>query len=453
MNVVVMKTKAEQSLFECFETVATRLPGGKAVAEVRREAIQLFEAKGLPHRRLEAWKYTDLRAVLKDVSPPSVGDATKITIGDVIVAMGPLGSLDAYRLTFVNGAFRPELSNVKGATGLDVKALSAALAEAPDKVAEGLTRLAAPADDMLITLNTAYMTDGAVVRVAPGQTLVKPLLLIFVRAGGETRMTATRNVISVGEGANATIVEAFTTLPGAASSSQCNTVTETIVSADAKINHIKCAIETGAVTHLASSIVSLASQASYRGFQLTAGPLLARNQIFATYTGEGASLDLSGAFLGRGRDHIDTTLIVDHAVAGCQSRELYKGVLDGEAKGVFQGKIIVRPNAQKTDGKQMAQVLMLSPDAEFDSKPELEIYADDVACGHGSTSAELDADQLFYCQARGIPEAEARALLTEAFVGEAIEKIEHEAVRKALIVMARGWLKGERAEIRARRVG
>ncbi len=133
--------------------------------------------------------------------------------------------------------------------------------------------------------------------------------------------------------------------------------------------------------------------------------------------------------------------MVDHAVPRCESRELYKGVLDDEAKGVFQGKVIVRPHAQKSDGKQMAQALMLSPDAEFDSKPELEIYADDVVCGHGSTSAEIDDDHLFYCKSRGIPEQQARALLTEAFVGEAIEKVENEAVREALMSMARQWLK------------
>ena len=131
-------------------------------------------------------------------------------------------------------------------------------------------------------------------------------------------------------------------------------------------------------------------------------------------------------------EHVDTTLVVDHAVPHCESRELFKGVLDDRGRGVFQGKIIVRPDAQKTDGKQMAQALMLSPDAEFDSKPELEIYADDVVCGHGTTSAELDGDLLFYCMSRGIPENEARALLIESFVGEALDKVEHDGLRAAL---------------------
>jgi Fe-S cluster assembly protein SufD len=156
--------------------------------------------------------------------------------------------------------------------------------------------------------------------------------------------------------------------------------------------------------------------------------------------GEGARLDVSGAFLGRGSEHTDTTLVIDHAVPGCESRELFKGVLADRAHGVFQGKVIVRPNAQKSDGKQMAQALMLSEEAEFDCKPELEIHADDVVCGHGSTAAELDADHLFYLRARGIPLEEARALLIESFIGEAIDKVEHEAARDAFAAIAKARL-------------
>jgi len=163
---------------------------------------------------------------------------------------------------------------------------------------------------------------------------------------------------------------------------------------------------------------------------------LARSNVFATFAGGGAKLDISGLFLACGAEHIDTTLVVDHAVPGCVSRELFKGVLADRARGVFQGKVIVRPAAQKSDGKQMAQALMLSPDAEFDSKPELEIYADDVICGHGSTAAELDEDLLFYLRSRGIPPDEARALLVESFVGEAIDKIEDESVREAFSSLA-----------------
>ena len=181
-----------------------------------------------------------------------------------------------------------------------------------------------------------------------------------------------------------------------------------------------------------------------------------RNHLAATFAGEGGKLDLAGCFLGRDAEHIDTTLVVDHAVPGCTSRELVKGVLADRARGVFQGKVIVRPDAQKTDGKQMAQALMLSEDAEFDSKPELEIFADDVVCGHGSTAAQLDDDMLFYLRSRGIPLAEARALLIESFVGEVFDKLEDEQLREALSAIAMPRLAGLADGVgspRRRRVG
>jgi Fe-S cluster assembly protein SufD len=187
-------------------------------------------------------------------------------------------------------------------------------------------------------------------------------------------------------------------------------------------------------------MATLGTDAHYRAFQLTAATGLVRNGVFALIQGEGAKIDISGAFLGRGSEHIDTTLIVDHAEPGGESRELFKGVLADRARGVFQGKVIVRPDAQKTDGKQMAQVLLLSPEAEFDSKPELEIFADDVVCGHGSTSGQIDEDLLFYLEARGIPEAEARALLIQAFIGEALERVEHAELRDALSRASAEWL-------------
>jgi Fe-S cluster assembly protein SufD len=192
--------------------------------------------------------------------------------------------------------------------------------------------------------------------------------------------------------------------------------------------------------HLATWIVGLGRGASYRAFQLTAGTALARNTLLATFEGERAKLDISGCFLGRGSEHIDTTLVVDHAVPAGESRELIKGVLADRARSVFQGKVIVRPDAQKSDGKQMAQALMLSEHAEFDCKPELEIHADDVICGHGATSAEIDRDMLFYLQSRGISLPEARALLIESFVGEVFDKLASEPLRSAIWTSAKARL-------------
>jgi len=442
MKVAVMKTKAEQAFSENFAKVADKLPGAGSVGKARREAMRSFAEVGLPHRQIEAWKYTDLRAALQDALPPAVADATKLTIADVIVALGPLASIDAHRLVIVNGCYRAELSTPDALPGLQAQPLAQSLESGADgTLPGGLGAGDGTGGDAVVMLNSAYMTDGAVLSVEADASLDKPILVAFVRAGGERQLTATRNVIDIGKGAKAQVIEAHVSVPGAAPEGQANTLSQVNVGDGAEFTHIKCALEGGQSTHLASWVSRLGAEAVYRGFWLTAGPQLARSQAFVTYAGEGGKLDLSGAFLVRGNQHADSTLVIDHAVPHCESRELFKGVLDDQGRGVFQGKVIVRPGAQKTDGKQMAQALMLSQDAEFDSKPELEIYADDVVCGHGSTSVEIDADLLFYCRARGIPEPEARALLVEAFIGEALEKIEDEHVRAAITTITAAWLR------------
>jgi len=408
MNIAVLKTKVEQALTENFAAVEDQLPGGAEARKVRDAAIGRFGALGLPNRRVEAWKYTDLRNALKEALPLSTGDKAPVKASDVSAALGPLAGIDAQQVVFVNGAYCEDLSTIGSGSAVDVRSLAEALSS-PEAAA--LLSAEGRDDDPVLALNAAYATDGAVVHIADEAKLDKPLLLLFVREGTEPCFTVARNVvtkISVGDGAS--------------------------------VAHVKCTIDALNGTHLANWLVDLGAHATYNGFQFTSGCKLVRNQIGVAFKGENAQIDISGTFLVRGSQHVDTTLVVDHAVPHGISRELFKGVLEDQGRGVFQGKVIVQPGAQKTDGKQMARVLMLSPDAEFDSKPELEIYADDVVCGHGSTSADLDEDLLFYCRSRGIPEAQARALLIESFIGEAIEKVERDDVREALAELARQWL-------------
>ncbi|MDZ4840747.1 MAG: Fe-S cluster assembly protein SufD [Hyphomicrobium aestuarii] len=429
MPVAVIKTKSELALSEQFQAALPSLPGGPEVATHRRAAIAAFTEFGLPHRRIEDWKYTDLRTAPKDPALPSVDATAKLTVADLIVALGPFMNMDAARIVFVNGHFRAALSNVTGTDTITVTPLSASF--------DSLSPLST---DAITALNTAFVTDGAVIDIPDGVTLEQPLLVVSLSVGRDARLSTIRNRISVGAGASATIAELYLTLPGSTVDGQTNALTEVTISRGATLTHVKALSEGGRATHLSNWNVSLGAEANYRAFQLSSGVALARNQIGVTFTGEHAKIDVSGTFLGRGSDHIDTTLTVDHAVPHCESRELFAGVLDGHARGIFQGKIIVRPHAQKSDGKMMARALMLSPDAEFDSKPELEIYADDVVCGHGSTAAELDEDLMFYCQSRGIPAAEARALLVKSFIGEAIARVDNEAVRTALEACADAWL-------------
>jgi Fe-S cluster assembly protein SufD len=435
MTVALTRTKAEQALPEMFEAVAGKLPGGPAVAEARKRAIGAFTGLGLPHRRLEAWKYTDLRSALKEAAPPALGDATPVTREEVDAALEGLGALDAHRIVLVNGTHRPELSD-DAVEGVEI----ATLAASPDTIAGELPRDVS-GQEAVVALNTAFMTDGAVVRVADGARLGKPLLLVFLRAGNEPRLVTVRNALSLGAGAEATIVEAHVALPGAAPG-QANALTQVSVGDGASLLHAKCTLEGAGSTHLGSWVAALKADASYRAFHLIAGTGLVRNHLAATFAGEGGRLEVAGCFLGRDAEHIDTTLVIDHAVPGCLSRELVKGVLAGRAHGVVQGKVIVRPDAQRTDGKQMAQALMLSEDAEFDSKPELEILADDVVCGHGSTAAQIDRNLLFYLMSRGIPEAQARALLIESFVGEVFDRIGDESLRAAMSATAAARLAG-----------
>jgi Fe-S cluster assembly protein SufD len=434
MGVAVMKTKGELALTENFQSVASSLPGGPVVGELRRKAMATFGELGLPHRRIETWKYTDLRSVFKEPAPPAVGDAAKLTVADLIVALGPFMEIDAARIVFVNGEYRKTLSNLDGAESVSVTPL-----------ADNFGTFLSVEDDAVAALNTAFATDGARIEVPDGTVLDKPIMIVALAAGKTPQLTTVRHSLKIGAKAKVNVLELFVTLPGSASDGQVNTMSDVVVGDLAELAHTKVASDTGRNTHLSNLSVRLGTDSTYRGFQLTCGVALARNQVAATFSGEGGKFDLSGAFTGRGGDHVDTTLVVDHAVPHCESRELFTGVLDGHARGIFQGKVIVRPDAQKTDGKQMAKVMMLSPDAEFDSKPELEIYADDVVCGHGSTAAQIDDDLLFYCQARGIPAEVARALLVESFIGEAIDKVTSESVRDALTATVRTWLAGSQS--------
>jgi Fe-S cluster assembly protein SufD len=421
-----MKTKAEQSFAEHFAAVAKALPGDAAQLQAREAAMARFDELGLPHRRIEAWKYTDLRNALGAVAAPAAGDAPRISLAELNEALGPLAAVDSYRAVFVNGRMNDELSSLPSIAGVTI-----------GDGGRG-TRLDGPlANEAIAVLNQAFATGGLDINVEDGTVFDKPLMIVSARAGGDDLLVTTRHEVHVRNGASLTLIEAAVSLGG--THGQANVLVNVTVDGGGHLDHIK--IGGGAhVTDLATWRVELGAEARYRVVQLIPGAPLARNQVFVTFEGESAELDFASAVLGNGNDHIDSTIVVDHRAPGCISRELFKGVLDDRARGVCQGKVIVQQIAQKTDGKQMAQALMLSEDAEFDSKPELEIYADDVACGHGSTSAEIDPDLVFYCRSRGIPEDQAKVLLTESFVAEAIDKVEHDALRDALSQIARDWL-------------
>lgn len=438
------RTKGEQGFLDLFEAVRGTLPGADVpfVAALRDKAIETYARLGLPHRRIEAWKYTDLRALLGDVHPLIRAVGLPVGAGEVRRALGAVfAALPAFRLFIVEGEFRADLSDLAAlkAAGVEVLSLAAALETPPAWFDQALGAINPRADDSVVALNTALMTGGVALRVGEGVTLDKPIHVIHLDGAGEPASIFTRSLLVAEPSSAATLIESHASL-GQLRGLQRNAVTELRIRAKAAIDHVKIERENEDAVHLGTALVEIGSDARYQAFQFSTGGALVRNQTFARFAGEGSSLDISGAFLMRGRQHCDTTLLVEHAVPRCTSRELFKAVLDGEARGVFQGKIVVAPDAQKTDGKQMAQALLLSETAEFDSKPELEIFADDVACGHGSTSGQIDEELLFYLETRGIPENQARALLIRAFIGEAIDRIAREDVREALSADSAEWL-------------
>lgn len=435
MNIVKTRNPVEQGYVEAQTKVADALIGGEDVRRLRREAISRFEVTGFPHRRIEEWKYTDLRNMLKAAfAPVPSAAAGKVDEGGLNAALKSFAGLDVWRVVFVDGHHAPELDRLDGAEGLSVRTLSTAGDAISAKIFAGDAR------NTVADLNTGLASDGCAIVVGDGAVLAKSVVVIHVRSTPVAATNVTRHAIDVGKGAKAAIAEVFVALDGSADEGLTNTLSNIDVGDGAELHHVKCVFDRGGISHLANWQVELGAEANYRAFHFNAGAGLVRNDARIRFNGADGKLDYSGAFLGKGREHTDNTFLVEHLQPGCESRELFKGVLDDSARGIFQGKVHVAQIAQKTDGKQMAQALMLSEDAEFDSKPELEIFADDVLCGHGSTSAELDDDLMFYLRARGIPVSEARALLIESFVGEAIDQVQDDALREALAVLAAEWL-------------
>jgi len=430
-DVTPIKTPAEQALSTAFAAARARLPGKGAVAALREDAIRAFEARGLPHRRVEEWKYTDLRALLREANPlaPAPDAAAKARgkkAGQI------LAGVETRKLVFVDGAFVPELSDLSAEPGLTIASLADALAKGDALVAQHLGKTYAT-DDVAVALNTAFMGDGAVIRIAAGTEIKRPIHLVFAAGSDAPSAAFVRSLVVVEKGAKAVIVEDHDS-----ANTQVNAALELIVGDEAQVDYLK--LTQARAVHVASLLAKVGARALFRSFAFTADSDVVRNQSFVHFAGENSHAAIRGVGLLAGKEHVDTTLMIRHAARGCESRELFKTVLDDESHGVFQGKIVVEPHAQKTDARMMTRALLLSDAAEADNKPELEIFADDVACGHGATAGALDLGLKFYLMSRGISEKEAEALLIQAFIGEAVEEVAREDIREALMNAAVKWL-------------
>ncbi len=408
------RTPAETALIEAFEERASDLPGNEAVIRQREDAIERLKA-GLPTRRVEAWHYTDLRRLF-----------TKVPAYDPSLLAKPLPALleSSTVLPVLNGvaAEAPKVAGVK-VVRMEEKLVDGSFAQA-------LTT-GDPAD-VIGPLNAAFVADGWHLDIAEGAEIAAPIEIQNVQAGGQAHV---RLPVKVGAGARATIVERQTGSGDALVSS----VSHLVVGEGAEIVWIILQEQPEGATHFGQFNAELGKNSKLTLFVMNAGGKLVRQEIRVDAKGEDAEFRLRGVNLLSGDSHTDVTLVLDHSAPCTTSTEVIRNVVTGRAHGVFQGQIRVDRQAQKTDAKMSCNTLLLSDDGEFSAKPELEIFADDVACGHGATVTEIDRNHLFYLMARGVPEKEARGLLVKAFVAEIIEELDDEAIVAALEARLDGW--------------
>ncbi len=433
MTVARRNTALEESaaaFLHRFEGLRARLPGDTGA---RAEAAEHLRRTGLPGPREEAWKYTSLRPMAESRFYEALTEAGGQDAATPEDLLDGLGLLDAPRLVFVDGRRREDACTL------------------PDRArvrwfsqAGGFGRLARPGNEAMVALNTMLAEDGAVVDVSED---VDGGTLQLVSLGGDLHGTPSafhpRHRITLARGARLVLVE----VAHGRGAYLHNPVMEVEVAAGATLTHVKLQDEGAGAFHLSTTYADVAEDGVYDSFCLTLGGRLARNETHARLGGARGAVHLNGAQLLAGTQHADFTTVVHHAAPNCASRQTVKNVLSGRSRGVFQGRIEVDRIAQKTDGYQMNQALLLSPDAEIDAKPELQIYADDVKCSHGATVGELDAEQLFYLRSRGVPVVQARAMLVRAFLAEALDPITHEGARALLeVAVERWWRRQEEVE-------
>jgi Fe-S cluster assembly protein SufD len=411
-----------------YDLFRTGLPAGEpaALKVLRQRALERFAALGFPTPRQEEWRLTNVAPLVQETFHRAATDPNAVDPGQI----APYELEAQARLVFVNGRFSERLSTLGALPeGTVVASLAEALERMPDKVEPWLGRFAKFDDHPFVALNTAFLRDGAFVWVPRG-AVAGPVHLLFLALPEDGRPTVSypRNLIVTGEGSQLTVVETYA---GTGTYFTCP-VTELVAGPNSTVDHYKVQRESRDAFHLATFQIQGERDCVPSSHSISIGGALVRNDVNAVLDGEGIDCILNGLYLAEGRQFVDNHMRVEHAKPHCGSHELYKGILDGKARSVFNGLIHVHPGAQKTDAKQSNRNLLLSREAVANSNPQLEIYADDVKCTHGSTVGQLDDDAVFYLRSRGIGEEAARSLLTYAFASDIVERIKVEPVRKDL---------------------
>jgi Fe-S cluster assembly protein SufD len=401
------------------------------VFPLRKAGIARFAELGFPTINDEDWRFTNVSPIAKlpfqPVFEPSRDGLTRDSISNFTFS-----SLPGARLVFVNGHYVDYLSSPgKAQPGVKISSLAAALSTEPTLLEKHLARYALGQDNAFTSLNTAFFQDGAFIHVSAGKIVEAPIHLLFISSGKETGATSSpRNLIIAEKAAQVTVVESYVGLGDAPYFT--NAVTEIVGGEGAVIEHVKFQDESTSAFHIAAIHAQLSRECNLAAHSIATGARLSRNNIRTSLAGEGVNAVLNGLYSTKLDQLADHHMVVEHAQPHCNSHEYYNGILDGRSKGVFHGRILVRQIAQKTDAKQTNKNLLLSEDATVDTKPQLEIYADDVKCTHGATIGQLNDESIFYLRARGIGEDTARQMLIHAFAGEIIERIRYTPLREEM---------------------
>jgi Fe-S cluster assembly protein SufD len=419
---------------DAYLTDFERLAAGCAATEsawlrnLRRTGIERFVDAGFPTTRDEEWKFTSI-APIADHPYTLARDGQSAHATDQVERWAD--ACGGCRLVLVNGAYAPQLSGGELPAGVHVSSLASVLATNPAAVEPYLGRFAPPDGQVFTALNTSFLHDGAFVWVAPDTILDQPISLLFVSASPATaRVSYPRVLIVAGDRSQARIVEGYVGPPG--QEYFTNAVTEIVLGSGAAVDHYKVQHESPRACHIGGMYVHATRDSVFSSHSIAFGGALVRNDVVAVLDGEGGDCTLNGLYLADGRRLVDNHTTIDHAKPHCGSHEVYKGILSGHARAVFNGKIIVRSDAQKTDARQTNKALLLSDDARINTKPQLEIFANDVKCTHGAAVGQLDEDAIFYLRARGLDLQQARNTLIHAFAGEVLARIRIEPLRELL---------------------
>jgi Fe-S cluster assembly protein SufD len=411
------------------------------VQKLRMAGLEMFQAKGFPSLRDESWRHTRVRPIAgATFALATAAKPDELTEEGIVERT--FDDSECRRLVFTDGFYTPELSRVGDLEeGILLGSLASALNDHPDVLEPFLGKIANIERHTFAALNTAFIRDGALVFLQRNIEVDKPVHIVYASTGnGEATVSYPRTLVVAGDNSRVTVVESFIGTHKEDGTYFTNSVSEFFCGDNAEIRHRKLQLESGHAYHVAAQQARVDYNGRFNTVNISIGGGLVRNDVDSLLDGEGIDCRVDGLYLATRRQHVDNSTLIRHAKPNCHSFEKYRGILDGKSRGVFNGKIYVEPDAQKTDAKQSNNCMLLSEDARINSNPQLEIYADDVKCTHGATVGQLDEEAVFYLRSRGIPDEQARHMLIYAFAAELFELIKFDRIRDRLENGLYDWL-------------